>query len=115
MQKPIQQVVRVEEAPNTMPREPLRTLYPAKEFGKGQPETRSNDFQIAGGDVSFSVLHIRQITSVQPEFLCHLNLRPASLLSEFSQSSPDPDANVILHTLTSWIEDSAPQTGYKQH
>ena len=97
------------------PNEPVRTLYLAKESGKGQLETTRDDFQIAGGDVSFSVLHIRQITSIQPEFLCHLNLRPAALLSELSQSPPNPDADVIGHNLSSWLEDSAPQSGYKQH
>jgi len=105
----------VTERRHHAPNEPVRTLYLAKESGKGQLETTRDDFQIAGGDVSFSVLHIRQITSIQPEFLCNLNLRPAALLSELSQSPPNPDADVIGHNLSSWLEDSAPQTGYKQH
>jgi len=91
---------RVTERRHHAPNGPIQTLYFAKKSGEGQPETTRDDFQIAGGDVSFSVLHIRQITSIQPEFLCHLNLRPAALLSELSQSPPNPDADVIGHTLS---------------
>ena len=97
------------------PNEPVRTLYLAKESGKGQLETVCDDLQIEGGDVSFTVLHIRQITSVQPEFLCHLNLRPASSLSKLFQSPPNPDADVLGHNIPSWLEDSVPQTGYIPH
>jgi len=91
----------VTERRHHAPNEPVRTLYLAKESGKGQLETVCDDLQIEGGDVSFTVLHIRQITSVQPEFLCHLNLRPASLLSKLSQSPPNPDADILSHTLSS--------------
>ena len=98
-----------------VPNEPNRKLYSCKESGKGQSETPCDDLQINGGDVRFSVLHIRQISSIQPESLCHLNLRPASSLSKLFQSPPNPDADVLGHNIPSWLEDSVPQTGYIPH
>ena len=61
------------------------------------------------------MLHICQITSIQPESLCHLDLCPASLLSKLLQSPPNPNADVLGHKMPSWLVDSARQTGYEQH
>ena len=107
--------VQFGELGHRAPNESGRTLNLDQQSGKRQPETPCDDFQVNDGDVSFSSLRVCQITPIQPELLCHLDLCPASLLSELSQSPPEPNADVLGHKMPSWLGDSPQQSGYEQH
>lgn len=68
-------------------------LYPFHQFRNSNLKSSREYLQHRQADVFLAVFHLRDVAAINPEAMCHLDLRQGAFQAQHSESATETDGN----------------------